>query len=321
MPVLNSPIAREILEKAPGLARMYERYTAQLDRLMAQGHLKPADLAGKRVLDWECGAGIFALLFLERGAGECEAIDSWLQLEDCQKAMGHIPNLRFEKVGIVDYAADASRHGSFDFIFANTVTEHMLDLPKQLPLIGRLLKPGGLFITNHDNYYQPVGSHDHGFLNYGDGPAIVRQGPACWDAPDKCAASAQHRAGVKEKLWWTWTDEMEKKLTPEDCTRCPYFKRSQPWAHLTCQGEFREIFPHVAFTTGFAKSSLNKVTPFQLKQFVIEAGFDIAGWQMNKIKNEPPPHLMAAPFNFSRDDLTTCTITVVARKAFCPYGE
>jgi len=297
MPVLDTPLARDVLAKAPGLSGMYHRYTNDLDRLARLGYLKDADLVGKRVLDWECGAGVFSLLFLERGAASCEAIDSWLMPEECDKAMGHIPNLKFAKVSIEDYAADPARHASFDFIFANTVTEHMLNLPRQLPLIGRLLKPGGPCTT------------------------ILRQGPACWESPDKCAASAEHRAKTQKNLWWTWDDAMERKLTPSDCTQCPYYKRSQPWAHLTCHNESREVFPQVGFTTGYAKSSLNKVTPFQLRQFVIEAGFDIAGWVTNKIKNEPPEALLQPPFNFAKEDLQTCTITVVARKAHSPYGE
>jgi SAM-dependent methyltransferase len=281
--------------------------------------VRPGDIAGKRTLDWECGAGVYSLLLLERGAARCDAIDSWLQPEACEKAMGHLEAIRFAKVSLEDFAADPQAHGAFDLVIANTVTEHMLNLARQMPVVGRLLRPGGLFIANHDNYYQPVGSHDHGFLFYGPGPAIVAQGPRCWESPDKCRVSEAHRRKVMKDLWWTWDEGMEKRLTPEDCTKCPYYKRSQPWAHLTYQGEFLDLFPHVGFTTGYPKSSVNKVTPFQLRQFIIEGGFEVSAWIPNKIKNQAPEHLMRPPFNFSKDDLETCTITVVARKTHNPY--
>ncbi len=315
------PLAQSVLEKGPGLTELYHRYNNVVSTLMANGHVRPGDLVGKRILDWECGAGVYALLFVERGAAHVDAIDSWLWTEECQKTMGHIPQIKFGKISLEDYASDRSRHGTYDFVFANTVTEHMLNLPKQLPIVGRLLKPGGLFVTNHDNYYQPVGSHDHGFLYYGADNKIQRQGPACWESSEKCEASRSHRLDVMKKLPWTWDASMEKKLTPQDCTQCPYFKRSQPWGHLRHQAEFKDVYPQPCFTTGYHHSSLNKITQFQLRQWVIEAGLDIQAWIQNRINNEVPEVLLRPPFNFREDDLTTATITVVARKSFSPYGE
>lgn len=321
MSIVEGDLANRVFEIAPGLRGMYDRYSIMIDGLIRGDHVRRSDIEGKRILDWECGAGVFSLIFAERGAAQCEAIDSWLWTEECRRAMGHIDRIRFDKVSLEAYAGTRSRDGEFDLVFANTVTEHMLNLPQQLPLVRRLLKPGGLFITNHDNYYQPVGSHDHGFLYYGEGPQIVRQGPACWEAAERCEASKDHRLTVMKNLWWTWDEAMERRLTPHDCTQCPYYKRSQPWAHLRHQHEFREVFRHVGFTTGYPKSSLNKLTLFQLRQFVIEAGFDIVGWVANRVLNEPPEDLTSPPFNFSRDDLQTCTVTVVARRAESPYDE
>jgi 2-polyprenyl-6-hydroxyphenyl methylase/3-demethylubiquinone-9 3-methyltransferase len=321
MGAVASQLAETVFTKAPNLRHKYHQYAYALEKLLAAGHVTPADIAGKRILDWECGSGVYSLLFVEHGAARCDAIDSWLWTEACQQSMGHLPQIQFAKVSLEEFAADPSRAGAFDFVFANTVTEHMLNLPRQLPLVGRLLRTGGLFVTNHDNYYQPVGSHDHGFLFYGRGAFIEPKGPRCWEAPDKCAASKDHRATIMKDLWWTWDESMEKKLTPADCTKCPYYKRSQPWAHLLHQAEFRDVYPQPCFTTGYVKSSLNKITPFQLKQFVIEAGFDITAWIANRLTNEPPETLLKPPFGFSREDLQTATITVVARKAHSPYGE
>ncbi len=316
-----SDLAASVFEKAPQLRELYDRYKVALDAWLATGHVTIDDIRGKRVLDWECGAGIHSLLFLEHGAAQVDGIDSWLWTEEIERSMGHIEHARFHKISIEDFAKDPATHGAYDFVFANTVTEHMLQLPRVLTVVGTMLKPGGLFLTNHDNYYQPVGSHDHGLLFYGPGGKIVRQGPACWESPEKCGASAAYRADLMKRLPWTWDARTESKLTPQDCTKCPYHKRSQPWAHLRHQAEFRDVFPQPCFTTGYPLSSLNKATLFQVRQFVIEAGFDVVGWVTNRILNEPPAELMAPPFNFSRDDLTTCTVTVTARKASTPYTQ
>ncbi len=123
-----------------------------------------------------------------------------------------------------------------------------------------------------------------------------------------------------ERLPWTWDGTIDSRLTPEDCRKCPYYRRAQPWAHLLNQLEFRNVFPQVGFTTGYAKSSLNKVTPFQLRQFVIEAGFEIERWVPHVINNEPPDELLKPPFNFSRQDLCSSTITVRCRKTMTPYS-
>jgi len=181
-----------------------------------------------------------------------------------------------------------------------------------LTICYRLLKEGGYLFINHDNYYQPTGAHDHGFLFYGENNMIVRQGPACWQMPEKCQASADHRRWIAEHLPWTWRNT--EKLTPENCTLCPYYKRSQPWAHLIYQNEFVSLFDNVSFTTGYPNSSLNKVTPFQLRQFVLEAGFVIEKEVRNRVSNLPPDFLLCPPYNFSLQDLTTSTMTLLARK-------
>jgi SAM-dependent methyltransferase len=312
--------AATVLERAPDLLESYTRYRAQLEQLIRDRHLAPSDLAGKRVLDWECGAGVFALVLLERGAASVTAIDSWLLADECAKNFAGVQRLNFLKSSLEEFASDPSTHGTLDVILANTTTEHMLNLPRQFPLCRRLLRPGGLLITNHDNYYQPVGSHDHGFLFYGPGNSIVRQGPACWDSTSKCAVSLAHRREVMRSRPWTWDERMEQRLTPHDCTKCPYFKRSQPWAHLRYQAEFRDLFPQPEFTTGHPKSSLNKVTLFQLRQFIIEGGFDIRAWVPHRVGNKPPRDLLSPPLGFSPEDLTTTTVAVIAtRSESSPY--
>ncbi len=271
-----------------------------------------ADVTGKRVLDWECGGGTWSALFVEMGAAEVVGVDSWLDTRQVERRLGKVPRLRFERRSLQEHARRRGR--PFDLVFANTVTEHLADLPALLATCRELLAPGGLLFLNHDNYYQPVGSHDHGFLYYGkDG--IEFQGPRCWEETGKCRVSADFRREVARRRPWTWDERTERQLSPEDCTQCPYYRRARPWAHLLYQAEFRRVFPQPCFTTGYSKSSLNKITPFMLRQFLIEAGFDLELWAPFVVPNEPPAELLAPPYSFSVEDLTTSTIAIRARPA------
>jgi 2-polyprenyl-6-hydroxyphenyl methylase/3-demethylubiquinone-9 3-methyltransferase len=87
-----------------------------------------------------------------------------------------------------------------------------------------------------------------------------------------------------------WSEQLESMRDPNDCTTCPYFKRSQPWAHLKYQREFNTLFPFPMFKT-LDGGYLNKMTIFQIRQFALEAGFDIEleerYWLMNTIDLEP----------------------------------
>ena len=313
-----SETINHIRNNSPQFASMYNAYQEALQRWSEQDVLQPKHIQGKRVLDWECGTGIFTALFLEQGAVTIKAIDSWLDTDYVQSTVGTLPNVQFEQISLQQFATDQTQHGCFDVIFANTVTEHMLDLPRLLPLCYTLLDTNGILILNHDNYYQPVGSHDHGFLNYGDRGEIEFQGPRCWEHVEKCTVSADFRQSIGTRFPWTWNDWTESQLTPENCRVCPYYRRAQPWSHLLYQREFRQVFPQTCFTTGYSNSSLNKVTPFQLQQFLVEAGFDIERWVPNKVFNQPPQQLLEPPFNFSAEDLCTATIAIRCRKGPLP---
>ncbi|MFO1075544.1 MAG: hypothetical protein U1E17_23160, partial [Geminicoccaceae bacterium] len=95
--------------------------------------------------------------------------------------------------------------------------------------------------------------------------------------------------------------------------RCFYFRRAQPWAHLLYQAEFRTYFGNETFFTGRRRSALNKVTLFQLRQFIVEAGMSIVAGDRSFVANEPPAALLGAPHFLSREDLRTCTATVLAQ--------
>jgi 2-polyprenyl-6-hydroxyphenyl methylase/3-demethylubiquinone-9 3-methyltransferase len=301
-------IVQELCSRDSNFASCREQYRSALAFWEQSGLLTPADLAGKHVLDWECGRGVFAALFLEMGAAHVTGIDSWLDVPYARSTLGGLPNAVFERIALDEFALRKEQRGAFDVVLANTVTEHMLRLPNLLTYCWRLLRPGGLLLINHDNYYHPVGSHDHGFLRQ-VGSEIVAQGPRCWEAKDKCAASREFRAEIARRYPWTWDERTQSQLTPDDCTQCPRFRRAQPWAHLLYQDDFRRVFAQPCFTTGYRHSSLNKVTPFQLRQFLIEAGFEIVAWYPHRISNVPPAELLRPPFGFSQDDLCTAYIT------------
>ncbi len=311
-------IVHEICERSTAFASSYKSCLHTLKTFENEDSLLATDLVGKHVLDWECGEGAYAAKFLELGAASVTAIDTWLNLEHAKNSLSLLPRSRFERVSIERFIEDPGNVGAYDLVFSNTVTEHMLNLPRALTECYQLVSKNGLLIINHDNYYQPVGSHDHGFLFYNEKGQIVFQGSRCWESVAKCAASADYRRSMSERFPWTWDSRMESRLTPEDCDQCPYYRRAQPWAHLLYQNKFREVFPQPAFTTGYPQSLLNKVTPFQLRQFVIEAGFDVVRWREHRVSNQPPAALLNPPYRFSVDDLCTCTITVRCRKGQLP---
>jgi SAM-dependent methyltransferase len=281
-----------------------------LDQLEQTGLLPKDVCSGRYVLDWECGRGYFSLALLERGAKQVLGIDSWY---DASEEIKTPPSqVRFMKCSISDLETHAD-FGFFDVIFANTVTEHLPDLHNQLRQVARALKPGGRIIINHDNYYQPVGSHDHGFL--GDtGHGIHRLGPDCWNSKERCEASASFRDGIKARFPWTWDDNIEERLDPSDCRLCPYYRRSQPWGHLLYQDFWLATYPQLCFSTGLHNSGLNKLSPTQVRQAVVEAGFSMDHYGTTRARNSPPVELLPPHTEYSDHLLTTWMVQVRATK-------
>jgi SAM-dependent methyltransferase len=315
MPIPPDP-PPDVAWPAPGdLPKAYQARVAARQKDLALfgrlGLLDPSMLAGRRVLDWECGDGAFAVALGLAGAQTVICSDSWLHLAGVPAAVRDHPRLHFRHAAIGAFADQIA--GTVDLVFANTVTEHMPNLVADFAALYKALKSGGHILLNHDNYYQPVGSHDHGFLNHGTG-RVERQGPSCWDDPRKCAASDDHRADVARRLPWTWDQRNDQSRDPANCEACHYYRRSQPWAHLIYQDDFATLYPQSGFTTGQARSSLNKVTTFQLRQFLVEAGFRIVKDDRARVQNQPPPTLTGAPGYFDRRELQTTMYRVLACK-------
>jgi 2-polyprenyl-6-hydroxyphenyl methylase/3-demethylubiquinone-9 3-methyltransferase len=276
--------------------------------------LSPEIIASDHVVDWEAGDCAFAVAMLRMGAQRVFAIDSWMNESEMAPSLLTFPGLLAARCNIHDLAASLRpREIAVDLVFCNTVTEHVQDLVSSLAAIRGILRRYGYFFTNHDNYYQPVGSHDHGFLFYGNENAIDPQGVACWRMPKKCGASEEHRQSIKNRFPWTWNESLEKSRNPDFCAGCFYYKRSQPWAHLIYQTEFCDLFPSESFFTGTKNSSLNKITTFQLRQFIVESGLEIRAVNRTNASNDPPELLLNGPFFFHPSELTTCTIRILAQ--------
>ncbi len=323
MPTLEEAISRTRAAHA-GFEASYRGARRALETWIADGTLSRDRIEGRRVLDWECGLGAFSACFLELGAREVVGIDSWLDVDLSEKYLSGLPNAVFRRLPIEACADDedpSSTGRGFDLVFANTVSEHLAELPARLRDCRRVLLPDGELFLNHDNYFQPVGSHDHGFLFY-DESAVVFQGVDCWARPEKCAASEAFLADMQARIPWSWDAVLDGMKDPESCEECPYFRRAQPWAHLIYHEDFRRLYPHIAFSTGYEGSTLNKMTTFQLRQSLIECGFDVELWQPDVLHNRPPQLLLDPPFNFNELELRTSTVAVRCRKsADDPYGR
>lgn len=281
---------------------------AEIYRFQNSGLLTPDMYIGKDVLDWEAGDSAFSIAFLLLGAANVLAIDSWTTPPP---ALG-IEGFSFLQSPLADWAALESRSFShFDLVFSNTVTEHIGNLPTTFDAIRGLLKSDGFYFNNHDNYYSPCGSHDHGFWFYGQAGRVDFQGVACWDAEEKCAFSEEHRARLTKQWPWTWSERNDNALRPDDCKQCRYYKRSKPWAHLHAVSEFSDVFNDPSFTMQRAKSGINKLTPFQLLQLLAEARLEVIKIVRTYASNEPDETLYE--FGFSRLDLTTTNVRTLCR--------
>jgi 2-polyprenyl-6-hydroxyphenyl methylase/3-demethylubiquinone-9 3-methyltransferase len=313
-PAISGEVAAAFSELPTDYRAKVEIRRLELGMFRDRGTL-PAELVRSEwVLDWECGDCAFAIAMLLEGARHVIAADSWLNESALPQQLLTFPGLvtaKLDVAGIV--AALAKVNIQLDMVFANTVSEHIPDLPAALSNIRRALRPGGHFFNNHDNYYQPCGSHDHGFLFYGPNSEIVFQGVRCWEMDEKCEASATHRESIQRNFHWTLSPEQELTRKPEACDRCFYFRRAQPWAHLLNQTEFQIYFGNETFFTGRPRSVLNKVTLFQLRQYIVEAGMKIMAFDRSHVVNDPPAALLNAPYFFSKEDLVTCTATMLAK--------
>ncbi|MEX0764806.1 MAG: class I SAM-dependent methyltransferase [Nitrosopumilaceae archaeon] len=112
--------------------------------------LKEIDWKDKKVLEVGCGTGFFSYLAAKKGADVTGIDYSSKGIEIAQKKY-HLPNLRFEKMNVVDVK------GTYDVIVSIGVLEHMDDPLKTLRLLKKHLRPDGRIIITSPNWTNPRG--------------------------------------------------------------------------------------------------------------------------------------------------------------------
>jgi 2-polyprenyl-3-methyl-5-hydroxy-6-metoxy-1,4-benzoquinol methylase len=137
------------------------------------GYLDPSAFAGKRLLDFGCGAGA-SLLVMSRLLPSCELVGVELQ-----ERLIKLARLRAKHLGKGSVEVHLSPSGTalpdgigdFDYIVFSAVYEHLL--PKErtslLPLLWAHLKPGGvLFLNQTPHRWSPLEAHTTGLplINY-----------------------------------------------------------------------------------------------------------------------------------------------------------
>ncbi|MDD2785444.1 MAG: class I SAM-dependent methyltransferase [Patescibacteria group bacterium] len=113
-----------------------------------------ADLRpGKRICEIGCGTGVFTKELLSRTGVTIVGVD--VSPELTKLAEGHVkdPRVTF----IVGDCMDPETMNApleFDAVVTNSVLHH-LDVPKALPAILKMLKPGGVFVCSEPNMMNP----------------------------------------------------------------------------------------------------------------------------------------------------------------------
>jgi SAM-dependent methyltransferase len=289
----------------PGWHQHYLAMQARVDYFIQQGYINPVDFIDKNVLDFGGSAGQLAIALLERGAKTATVIDTSLPVYIYDNLLNSVAGLTTSSILVEEFSDKFP--AQFDFVIAHSVTEHVAGIGSVFSAIKKLMTPNAKFFIAHDNYYHPSGAHDNFMLRCGSHGIYEYQGPKCWESEDTCAFSLDYRNEMRQKFGMAWSADMESALSPVDCQKCPFFRRTHPWSHLIWQDEFRNIFKEPMFKIG-----LNKITPFQLHQFLIEAGFEINLSKRAYVNNEPPELLTGEPFFLSYQDLKTVNVYVLA---------
>jgi SAM-dependent methyltransferase len=115
--------------------------------------IRPADYAGKRVLDLGCGTGEYALWYAINGAASVTGIDlsdGSLKVAEERKEAGKIANAEFIKMDILKCELPSD---SFDYSYSVGVLHHTGDPFRGFAHLVRVTKPGGLVVVSLYNAY------------------------------------------------------------------------------------------------------------------------------------------------------------------------
>ena len=295
------------LSQFPGYWRdHFQSICTNIEKFEQKKYFDSKNYIGKTILDFGGSGGQFAAALLLKGASKATLIDPAVP-KDLVEPLSSIPGMQVIDGFIEDYVIEKNQ--SFDFIVSHSVTEHIEDLPKVLDSLKGVLKKGGLFFIAHDNYYHASGAHDNLILQIGPNGHYGYQGPKCWET-GKCEVSSDFRIAMTKTAPFLWGQESNEALKDGNCLNCSFKKRTNPWAHLLFQDHFKEVYKEPMFSTSRENGVLNKITPFQLKQFLVEAGFKIVLWERSFVNNPIPEELLLAPFFFSAEDLLTENVFV-----------
>lgn len=292
------------LAEQTGYSAHFQDVAGVLGYWLEQRFLTPESIVGADILDFGGGSGPLAILLMERGAKSVTVLDPDLDEPFYQRHFRQINGLDYYKGTVQSFASEHAGQ-TFDLVVSCSVTEHVMNLADALKVIHVILRPGGAFFTAHDNYYHPSGAHDN-FMLRAEPEGYAFAGPECWNSAERCEASREFRAAMSASAPWSWNAAADSALTPSDCGRCAFFKRARPWAHLLNADAFSSVFPQPFFTSG-----LNKITPFMLRQFILEAGFTLDVWHRHLVQNTPPHELLGDPYWHNETDLKT--LNIIAR--------
>jgi SAM-dependent methyltransferase len=118
------------------------------------------DLVGKRVLEVGCGHGALSINAAQRGAAVVVGIDidqQRVNFANTNIAANPVPggNVSFRTGELADIDS-----GSFDLVMSKDCFEHVVDLPRMMSEIHRVLADGGLLVAGFSPlYYSPWGDH------------------------------------------------------------------------------------------------------------------------------------------------------------------
>lgn len=114
------------------------------------------------ILDYGCGSGRHTYNYRDAGFRNTHGYDvtnyldlrsledvSFFRFDDRQGPVGSFP-----RMSAIPWPAD-----TFDFIFANSVFEHVIDQETAYREVARVLKPGGWFLNNFPSKWRPMEPH------------------------------------------------------------------------------------------------------------------------------------------------------------------
>ena len=127
---------------------------------------------GKDVVDVGCGMGLHGIGFLLEGAKSYTGVDPDVKPRssvikdqytgkrlDCgwtpEALMQALPHFKMQR----GLSSDLEGKQTFDLATLHNATEHLIDLPGVFASIHRLLRPGGILIYNHHNWFSWNGHH------------------------------------------------------------------------------------------------------------------------------------------------------------------